>query len=175
MAITDTHVVFRDLVGADAGAVRDLRLAVIQTDPATFSTSLDDERSAPTNAIASMLNGCYRASDKKALGAFHGDCLVGMAGVDRSGADPTRARIWGMYVRREFRRRGIGGGLMSTLLEFTRTVPGLTSVVLEVAEGSSSAIRLYQRRGFVITDSVNRPGGGGDTPPVERRMMLTLS
>jgi GNAT superfamily N-acetyltransferase len=67
------------------------------------------------------------------------------------------AEIRRMSVRRELRRRGLGGAILGRLIEDART-SGNRTVILETTSTWTDAVAFYQRRGFRITHHQ-----GGDT------------
>jgi ribosomal protein S18 acetylase RimI-like enzyme len=59
-----------------------------------------------------------------------------------------KAVIWGMYVAAETRRRGTGGMLLQTAIQYGRSWPGVEQIHLAVSEVATEARRLYERNGF---------------------------
>lgn len=57
--------------------------------------------------------------------------------------------IGNVYVRPEFRRQGIAGELISSLIERARS-DGLSFITLEVRQSNSPAIALYEKYGFRV-------------------------
>ena len=57
--------------------------------------------------------------------------------------------ILNIAVDPDYRRKGIGGRLMATLLSEARAL-GIRAVTLEVRESNQTAIRLYERVGFSL-------------------------
>jgi mycothiol synthase len=94
-----------------------------------------------------------------------GDELAGISlcGIHTSG-DPTFGWVTVLGVRRPWRRRGLGLGLLRhSLREFRRR--GMTRAGLDVdAENLSGAVRLYERAGMHVArrrDIVEKPLGAG--------------
>jgi ribosomal protein S18 acetylase RimI-like enzyme len=58
-----------------------------------------------------------------------------------------------MLVRKEFRRRGIGTGLLKTLLRDARKM-GIKVLKRSVMAGNTPAIKLYPKLGFKSCDRV---------------------
>jgi ribosomal protein S18 acetylase RimI-like enzyme len=59
-----------------------------------------------------------------------------------------KGRIWGLYVRANYRGQGIGRALFSGLLQKIRTLPGLEQVSLTVSSRQAVAKTLYHSLGF---------------------------
>jgi hypothetical protein len=85
------------------------------------------------------------------VGAFAPE-LAGVVGVfrERSRKAAHKARLWGLYVRPEFRRLGLGLILVRQAIEFARSLDGVASLDLCVTEKASAATALYQRLGFRV-------------------------
>ncbi len=64
---------------------------------------------------------------------------------------PSEGRVLMFAVEGAWRRRGVGGALMSTFFNRCR-VKGLRRVTLEVRVGNANAIRFYNRFGFTMAD-----------------------
>ena len=118
----------RPLTGADARAVVALRRAIMASDPSTFSMSPSEEEAVGSDALTRVLDDCHQAVDREVWGAFlppmeHGEDLVGMVGIDRFQADYLghKARLWGLGVRRPFRRNALGRRLMETAIAVSYT------------------------------------------------------
>lgn len=93
----------------------------------------------------------FDAGGERLCGHFDGGVLVAVGGLNRDPflGDPTVARIRRVYVRQAWRNRGIGGALLDTLLCAARE--NFRSVRLRAE--NSSAIRLYERKGFTRIES----------------------
>ncbi|HEY3962224.1 MAG TPA: GNAT family N-acetyltransferase [Gaiellaceae bacterium] len=78
-----------------------------------------------------------------------GDKLVGFAiGFAEYGSDETLGWIWNLGVKRDWRRRGLGGALLQTMFALLRE-RGLRRVGLGVdAENATGAVALYERAGM---------------------------
>ncbi len=58
------------------------------------------------------------------------------------------ASVFGIGIKKEFRRQGLGRFLMTELL---RQIPSGYSVVLQVSDKNAAAMSLYQKLGFAVT------------------------
>ncbi len=85
------------------------------------------------------------------LGAFEGSVLAGVVGLtfDIREKANHKARLFGMFVAREFRGQGLGERLVRAILEQARNSPGTKLVQLTVTHGNMGAQTLYERCGFV--------------------------
>ena len=83
-------------------------------------------------------------------GAFVDGALAGIVGCSREPRAKNRhvAKVVGMYVASENRRRGIGAALLAHLVDAARRDPGILQLVLTVTDSNHAARALYERAGF---------------------------
>lgn len=95
-----------------------------------------------------------------------GDSALAGYIVARMGADELH--INNVAVRDEYRRRGIGQGLLGKIIEQGRLV-GTPVAFLELRAGNSAALALYQHCGFSVT--ARRKNYYSD--PIEDALVMT--
>lgn len=140
----------RQLGPGDADALFGLRRHALLEEPFAFLSSPEDDSASSPAAVRDQLSS---ASDGTiVLGAFDGDYLIGMVGLtrDRPIKAAHRACIWGVFVRSEYRRMGVGARLLEVTLDHARRLDGVRSVYLSVSERTPDAKRLYESVGFVV-------------------------
>jgi GNAT superfamily N-acetyltransferase len=103
--------------------------------------SVDDSLNADLNDIAAHYG------HDVVLVALHGEEVVGTGILVRR---PAEAEIVRMSVDREHRRRGVGAGLVSALLDRARAL-GVEHVVVETNATWMEARVMYERAGFTLT------------------------
>jgi GNAT superfamily N-acetyltransferase len=89
----------------------------------------------------------FDRSGETVLGCFDEDMLVAVGGlnIDPFAGDPKTGRIRRIYVRREWRRKGIGRDLVTALIEEARRSFRFVRLRAE----NPDAARVYERLGFV--------------------------
>jgi ribosomal protein S18 acetylase RimI-like enzyme len=164
--------VIRRLGPADAEEFFALRRRALEEAPLAFAASPADDLATDAAAVREQLG---RAPESVVFGAFT-DRLVGVVGLyrDRHLKSAHKVHLWGLYVAREARRRGVASKLMEAALAHARTLPGVVAVQLGVSEAAAEARRLYERMGFRTwgTDPDALRHGGRSV--AEDWMVLTL-
>jgi ribosomal protein S18 acetylase RimI-like enzyme len=82
------------------------------------------------------------------FGAWDGDVLVGVATY---GVDAARAELAAIAVRADRRLEGVGSMLIAAVVD-AATAAGARELWLVTTNDNVDAIRLYQRRGFRLTE-----------------------
>lgn len=89
------------------------------------------------------------------LGAFVGEELVGMAGLNAIGSLSRvqhRASV-GISLERAYWGQGIGSAMMSALIDAARQA-GYEQVELDVVDNNTRAVALYTRFGFITIGKI---------------------
>ena len=146
------QIEIRRLTAVDAHACYGLRLEALEREPMAFSESVEEHRAITIESIAQRLGANQGNAESFVLGAFTDDLLVGMAGFARlnSPKKQHKALIWGVYVKTEWRRRGIGRLLLSEIVERAKATPGVEQILLSVATEQTAARKLYESLGFEV-------------------------
>jgi RimJ/RimL family protein N-acetyltransferase len=139
----------RTLTPADLQEYRVLRIAALHEQPPAFGTPAAKEEKLALEAVASRLQ---ESEDTYILGAFSDDILVGIIRFSRfeEANEKHRGFMAGLYVRPDFRRRGLARALANEVLERARRDPGLRRIHLTVVTAQDAAIQLYKSLGFRI-------------------------
>ncbi len=66
------------------------------------------------------------------------------------------AYVWGVYVEKNYRRKGIGQKLMEALLDELAKNKAIEKVDLNVNTAKLSAVRLYEKLGFEIAGTLHK-------------------
>lgn len=134
----------RRLHEADADAYRDLRLAGLASDPASFGASFEEESGQPLSWFAERLES------HDVFGGWAADgALMGVVGLLVPHAAKLRHKgvLWGMFVRSEARGTGLAAALVERAIEHVGD--RVEAIRLTVVATNIPAIRLYTRLGFL--------------------------
>jgi ribosomal protein S18 acetylase RimI-like enzyme len=139
------HIEIRQLTETDADAVlyRDIRLEALRANPEAFGSTFEIEDAQPLSWFSARLVSSIL------LGAFRDMKLVAIAGfaIQQGRKRAHKGEIWGMYVRPDARRTGIGRRLIEAIVELARHRVEL--VQLTVVRDNEQARRLYASLGFL--------------------------
>jgi ribosomal protein S18 acetylase RimI-like enzyme len=146
------QIEIRRLTAEDAHAYYGLRLEALEREPLAFTESSEEHRGITIESIAQKLGSNDEGNESLVMGAFTEDAFVGMAGFARYAGPKTRHKgvIWGVYVKAEWRGKGIARVLLSEVLERARALPGLEQVLLAVNAERPATRKLYESLGFVV-------------------------
>jgi ribosomal protein S18 acetylase RimI-like enzyme len=165
----------RVLEPLDAPLFQQLRLFALQESPDAFGSTYENEVCRSMEQVAERI--APRQDGSCVFGAFLTDKeIVGIVGFLRDSGLKERHKgfIWGMYVRPECRRAGIGWELLERVIEHAKSLSGLRQIKLTVASSNAPAEHLYEKAGFTVygveKDSLASEEGFLD----EKYMMLKL-
>jgi RimJ/RimL family protein N-acetyltransferase len=138
----------RRLHPEDSESLVALRREALESHPLAFGASIDDDRALSLEFVRAALAD----SDQAVFGGFEGEKLIGMAGVLRATRVKIhhKAHIWGMYVSRYARGKGVGRALLEAAIDQARAWPGVDQLHLGVTDAAVEARRLYETAGFRI-------------------------
>jgi ribosomal protein S18 acetylase RimI-like enzyme len=125
----------------------EIRREALECEPYAFGSSPGEDFAQTDEQVQRLLADGNTA----VFGAFDPN-LIGIVGVRRQTRKKTRhkADIWGMYVRREHRGRGLARLLMEAAIAYGREQEGVRMLQLAVTEKAVAAASLYEKLGFVV-------------------------
>jgi ribosomal protein S18 acetylase RimI-like enzyme len=138
----------RPLTESDAEIYRVLRLQSLRESPHAFTSSAEEFGQRTLDSIAQQ----FRAAENFTLGAFEDNQLAGMVGFYRETALKLRHKgyIVSMYVRPDYRSRGMARALLVKAIERVRRLPDLKQLLLGVVVTQTTAKGLYESLGFEV-------------------------
>lgn len=138
----------RVLQESDASAWWHLRREALEREPQSFAES-PTEHEAKTLEDTRALFRAF-ADDDFIVGAFEHDDLAGMAGFYRQqqAKFQHKGHIWGVFVRENFRRRGVARAVMQEVVRRAAMAPGIEQITLTVSATQPAARQLYLSLGF---------------------------
>ena len=139
----------RKLTHRDAEEYRNCRLDALQDSPSAFATSFEEESARTIDFFRDRFER-QEFTDTQTFGAFDGDRIIGLTGIIRE-ASPRRQHkmtLVSVFVRPEYRGKGIASQLVQAALDHARHCTGVTHVELGVESKNKPAIALYERFGF---------------------------
>ena len=142
------RITIRHATPADAMPFRELRLEALQDSPIAFSADYQKNLDHTAKYWEDRLT--MQEDEATIFLAEHEGKLIGMTGTARGSSPKTRhgAWIWGVYVTPEWRGLRIAEELIKSCFTWAKARE-IVVVKLGVALTNTSAIRCYERCGFV--------------------------
>ena len=148
----ESEFAVRRVVESEAEALSKLRLRALTTDPLSFASTYEKESQYDREGWSAWARRGATSSEMAILIAQRSDGrLVGMVGAL---AEENVLHLYGMWVDPDHRRAGLGARLLDAILAWAETSHPSLEIRLGVVPLTGSAMRLYQRRGFVDTGKV---------------------
>ena len=139
---------------------RDLWLDALTKDPQAFAYSLDKITTRTKDDWKEDMKRSFQ-DDTGMYVAKTDNKYVGMAGYYPKGED--NVNIFGMYVKKEFRGKGVSNKIMESILNSLADYEKIKSVSLSVNHEQTVAINFYKRFGFeIINKNKNVKMGNGN-------------
>jgi len=165
-------ITYRKLSAADSKLYREIRLESLKSHPESFGSSYEEQKQLPKLKFESVLE--RPVNESFIVGAFDGETLVGICGFipfipsDEHGFQNAGVIIQ-VYVKSFYSGRKIGLNLVKAVIDEAFKLPDIEQIILEVAEGNISAIRVYEQAGFRTYKIV---GGGAMGGGAATRVMV---
>jgi GNAT superfamily N-acetyltransferase len=158
----------------EVGELYRVRLRSLAEDPDAFDQTVADAEAKGLDPLVDLLTATVDGRELVLFGEVDGT-VVGLVFVSRSRRPRSRhrARLWGMWVAREARGRGVGASLLGEAMRWCRG-RGVEMVDLWVVTDHHQAIRLYERAGFAICGTARDGMRWQGVPQDEHQMTIHL-
>ena len=165
----------RALVQSDFARFKALRLDALKSDPDAFGETFEDASRLSDDEWSDKLSRTLSSGDTIFV-AEAGDEFVGMCGV---GEDRTRRGygfVWGVFVKKAYRKSGAGSKLMDAA-EAWALGRGFKGVNGLVAAPNDRAINFYRKRGYDVGGPTETLRPGSDIPvhSISKQLAASLS
>jgi ribosomal protein S18 acetylase RimI-like enzyme len=142
----DKKLEIRRLESKDAEIYKEIRIEALKANPEAFSSSYEEEKEYPLENFENRLN----FGNFYTFGAFVEYKLAGIVTLILETKNKTnhRANIVAMFVYPEYRKCGIGRGLMTEAINKAKEIKEVKQVYLSVTSSNDPAKNLYQSLGF---------------------------
>lgn len=140
--------IVRRLLPEDVSAYREIRLEALKNESTSYGSTYEEEAVKTKLAFETYIE--QQSSGAVAFGAFADEQLVGITvwkGDERIRLS-HRAKIGQVYVKPEYRGRGVGRMMMKAVIEDAFSNPNIEAVSLEVVNTNAAAIHVYEELGF---------------------------
>jgi RimJ/RimL family protein N-acetyltransferase len=137
---------YRKLQPEDYDSYNSIRERALETEPEAFISTNEEERAIRKERFNPITRG-----NNFIIGAFDDTELVGTAVFTREARKKIshKGNITGMFISPEYRGKGVGLNLLNTVFENAFKIDGIRQIDLKVAAPNISAIKLYEKAGFV--------------------------
>jgi ribosomal protein S18 acetylase RimI-like enzyme len=142
-------MIIRKLTKHDAEDYRNIRLEALYNNPDSFGTMYSEE---VIKTIDDFKNKIPVDNNNFILGYFIDKELIGIVAFHQESRIKVRhkAYIRSMYVKQQYRRKGIGKFLMKELIERVKAIDEIEILLVDVIKNNISAQYLYLSLGFQI-------------------------
>lgn len=162
-------MIIRPLLQSEFERFKALRLDALKSDPDAFGETFEEASRLSDAEWSDKLSRILTSGDAIFVAEVEGE-FVGMCGV---GEDRTRrgdAFVWGVFVKKPYRKSGAGSRLMDAA-EAWAEGRRFKSVNGFVAAPNGQAVRFYRERGYDVGEVVETLRPGSDIPvhPISKR------
>lgn len=126
---------------------KEIRLHALKNNPESFSGSYEERVKAKSDYWKSKIGD----KDVRIFLAYLNKSPVGVFILAFKSSPKVKhiANIYSVYVREDCRGKGVGSKLMDAVLKEAKSKKYVEKIALSVIAGQESAIKLYEKFGFV--------------------------
>jgi RimJ/RimL family protein N-acetyltransferase len=139
-------MIIRALGAADAAAFKAIRVQATEEAQTSVYQTPAEESARPLEELQLQLTDRHT----RVFGAFKDEQLVGISGISRDPESKRRhtARIRVLYVSPACRGRGVARQLLTSVVDYAASIPGIRQIKLSVTSNNTGAQHLYAAFGF---------------------------
>jgi ribosomal protein S18 acetylase RimI-like enzyme len=132
----------------DLDLYKTLRFQAVKEEVYAFGKTYEEENAQPDSYHINRIEGCN--NHNAVFFAFFESNATGMVYLTFTQDLKNRhsVELSGMYIKPEFRNKGIAQKLLDYSFEYLREFPFVTKVRLSIIEGRNEAANLYKKVGF---------------------------
>lgn len=129
---------------------KNLRLEALKTEPQAFSSSYEEELQRSEEEWKNRVENFSKGDNSYGIFAEDNGELVGMMNARLEDMPKMQhvAYIHGVYVKPEYRGKGVGKILLQAIMDWIATRSEIVKINLDVTTTQDSAIALYKSFGF---------------------------
>jgi len=157
--MTSPAIHIRPLDRTEWAVFKNIRLLALQTEPGVFSASYESWETKSPDEWQNLLAG----TGHQAFGLFEGIRLIGITGVVTSREDGRTAILVMSFILPEYREQGLSRFLYDVRLQWIRSRPEFTKVIVSHRESNEASRKANQRHGFQIVKREARKWPDGIT------------
>ena len=146
------------LNSSDLASLKSIRLEALEREPNVFGSTFESESQMTDGEWLDMLNNNSCAYFALKVGAD----TVGLTGIHTIKENPTQAKLFGSYIRAEYRLMGGSESLYKVRLEWAKE-NGLAEIIVSHRASNISSKRANQKHGFVYTHCEPHTWNDGQT------------
>ncbi|MDZ8064210.1 MAG: GNAT family N-acetyltransferase [Nostoc sp. DedQUE08] len=142
-------MIVKKLTKAHAEDYRQIRLEALEKNPDSFGTTYQEE---VIKTIEQFRDRIPVDNNNFILGCFEDKHLIGIVAFNQESRIKLRhkAHISSMYVKQEYREKGIGKLLLKKLIERAKAIKEVEILLLDIVKSNFLAKQLYLSLGFQI-------------------------
>ncbi len=157
-------------------AYKQIRLEALKNEPDAFARTYDEERDKKDEVWKERLEEAQNNNKVVLLFVQYNNRIVGMGGLFYTHEHSPLVEIWGIYINKEFRGKGLGKVLITNLITKAKKNKKTKKLKIEVNSANIPAIRLYLRLGFNITETKKKVlHGKFDEYVMEKELTPTIT
>jgi len=124
-----------------------IRLKALQSDPGVFGSNYGREVVYTDEEWQARMTDATRG----VFGVFHYGDIIGMTGVATSKDDPAAAVLWGSWLEKSWRGKGISERMYKARLDWARAQPQFKRIIVAHRQSNTASKMANQKHGFVFT------------------------